>query len=104
MATLADIGNFWATTSGRQYERWLGACLKTAYNVLNEDPGTTNHADRLTWSNVILGGDDSAVSAKVSQMMKYAISSNATMQSDPAGITDNDILFIVASQLDNLAG
>ena len=104
MTTLSDIGNFWAVGSGTQYERWLGACLKTAYDVLNEDGGTTNHADRLTWANVVLGGEEVATKGKVSQMMKYAIASNATLQANPHGVSDNDILFIVASQLDILAG
>jgi hypothetical protein len=104
MATLADIGNFWATRAGAQYERWLGACLKAAYDVLNEDPGTENHADRLTWANVILGGDDAATAAKVYAHMKYAIASNATIQGNPDGASDNDIQFVVNSQLNTLAG
>ena len=104
MATLSDIGNFWATRAGSQYERWLGGCLKMAYDVTNEDAGTANHADRLVWANVILGTDESAVASKVTQMMKYAIASNDTIQADPIGAADNDILFVVASQLDILAG
>lgn len=104
MATLSEIGNFWETRAGGQYERWLGACLKTAYDVLNESGATENHADRLVWANVILGGDEAATQAKVRAMMKYAISSNATLQANPTGAVDNDILFIVASQLDILAG
>lgn len=104
MATLSEIGNFWETSSGMQYERWLGACLKTAYDVLNESGSTTNHADRLTWANVILGSDEAATKTKVHQMMKYAIASNATLQANPTGAADNDILYIVASQLDTLAG
>jgi len=104
MATLSDMGNFWAASSGGQYERWLGGCLKTAYDVLNESGATTNHADRLVWANSILGGDESATQAKVRAMMKYAIASNATIQSAPLSATDNDIVFVVASQLDILAG
>ena len=104
MATLSDIGNFWETRAGTQYERWLGACLKSAYDVLNESGATENHADRLVWANVILGGDEAATRAKVTAMMKYAIASNATIQANPTGASDNDILFVTASQLDILAG
>jgi len=104
MATLSAIGNFWATRAGQVYERWLGACLTSAYNVLNESAATENHADRLVWANVVLGGDESETQAKVSAMMKYAIASNATIQTDPVGASDNDILYVVASQLDILAG
>jgi hypothetical protein len=56
------------------------------------------------WANVILGGDETATRAKVQAQMKYAIASNATLQGDPTGAVDNDILYIVASQLDILAG
>jgi hypothetical protein len=104
MATLSSIGNFWVTRSGPQFERWLGGCLKSAYDVLNEDPGTTNHANRLAWANVILAGDEAAAKDKVVAMMKYAIASNATIQTNPIDCTDNDILFVVASQLNILAG
>ena len=41
---------------------------------------------------------------KVVAMMKYAIASNATIQANPIDCTDNDILFVVASQLNILAG
>jgi hypothetical protein len=104
MATLSEMGNFWETRAGTQYERWLGACLKSAYDVLNESGATENHADRLVWANVILGGDETATRAKVSAMMKYAIASNATIQAAPTDCTDNDILYVCASQLDILAG
>ena len=104
MATLSDIGNFWETRAGQQYQRWLGACLKSAYDVLNEAPETENHADRLVWANVILGGDEAATRDKVQAMMKYAIASNATIQAEPTDCTDNDILYVVASQLNILAG
>lgn len=30
------------------------ACVKTAYNVSNEDPGTTNHSLRLAWAKQTL--------------------------------------------------
>lgn len=104
MATLSEIGNFWETRAGQQYQRWLGACLKSAYDVFNESGATENHADRLVWANVIMGGDEAATRAKVQAMMKYAIASNATIQASPTDCTDNDILYVVASQLDILAG
>lgn len=92
------------TASGGQYERWLGACLVAAYAILNEAAETENHADRLVWANVMLGTDAAAVQAKVTAMMKYAIASNATLQADPVGASDNDIQFIVNSQINIMAG
>lgn len=103
MVTLASIGNFWATRAGAQYERWLAACLTSAYQILNEAPETENHADRLVWANVMLGADESAVQSAVWRMMKYAIASNATIQANPDGAADNDILYVVASQVDLLS-
>jgi len=103
MATLASIGNFWAVRAGSQYERWLGACLVSSYDIINEDSGTTNHANRLAWANVMLGNDEAAVAAQVRAHIKYAIASNATLQSDPDGIDDNGIKYIVDSQIDILA-
>lgn len=104
MATLAAIGNFWQVLSAAQYERWLGACLKASYDITNEDPGTENHADRMTWANVMLGTDDAAVKASVTRHMKLAIASNATIQGNPDGASDNDIQFVVNSQINLIAG
>ena len=103
MATLSQIGNFWAVRAGYQYERWLGGCLVAAYNIINEDPETSNHANRLTWANVMLGDDEAAVGAQVRAHVKLAIASNATLQGDPEGIDDGGIQFIVNSQIDTLA-
>ena len=102
MATYAQIGNAWLTCGTPMRDQWLGGCLKASYDVTNEDPGTANHANRLAWANVILTGTDAAVLAKVNEMIRYALASNATFQADPAAATDNDVAFIVASQLNAL--
>ena len=103
MATLSQIGNFWQVRAGYQYERWLGACLVAAYAIINEDPATSNHANRIAWANVMLGDDEAAVAAQVRAHVKYAIASNATLQGDPEGIDDSGIQFIVNSQIDTFA-
>jgi hypothetical protein len=103
MATLAEIGNFWKTRSGRMVERFLGACLKAAYAVQNEAPETVNHTKRLAWAAVILAGAEGEVEAKAYGMMRYAIASNASLQTTLDAATDGDIEYIVASQIDALA-
>jgi hypothetical protein len=102
--SLAEIGNFWTVKAGAQYERWLGACLKAAYDIKNESEQTENHANRLAWANVMLGGDEAAVSAAVKNHMKYGIASNATLQAQTDTIDDNGVQFIVNSQINILAG
>jgi len=101
--TLASIGNFWATRSGSEYERWLGACLEASYQIKNEAPETENHAARLAWATVLLESSEAEITAKVQEMMRYAIASNATLQAETSTINDAGIQFIVASQINILA-
>ena len=103
MATLSDIGNFWHVRSGMMHERFLGACLKAAYAVHNEAPETANHTARVAWADVVLKGTAADVEAKATEMLRYAIASNATLQSSLDSAPDGDIEYIVASQIDALA-
>lgn len=102
MATYGEIGNYWKTANSILWQRFLGGCMKAAYDVSNESAGTTNHANRLVWANVVLGGTEAEVDAKVTQMFRYALASNATLQASLNDVTDNDIAFIIASQIDAL--
>jgi len=101
-ATLSEIGSFWASGAASQYPRWLGACLKAAYAVTNEDVATTNHAARLVWAHAVLSDNEAEMQRRVLSHMKYAIASNNDLQTNPTGIVDGDITYIVASQLDIL--
>jgi hypothetical protein len=76
--------------------------MKAAYDVANESGSTTNHAKRLAWANVILAGTEAECLAKVSQMLRYALASNSTLQASLDAVSDNDIAFIIASQIDAL--
>ena len=100
---LADIYNCWAGQAGLLKAKFVGACLVAAYNILNEGVGTENHANRLTWANVVLNGTVAEVEEKVMQHLRYAIASNATLQAAGEGATDNDVQFIVNSQLNTFA-
>ena len=100
---LVDIYNCWAGQSGLLKAKFIAACLKAAYDILNEDGGTANHANRLVWANVVLNGTVAEVEAAAMQHLRYAIASNATLQSVGDGATDNDVLYIVSSQLNTFA-
>ena len=102
MANYTSIGNLWYTIGAPVRDQWLGACLKTAFDVHNESPETSNHAKRLAWATVILTGAEAEVVAKVSAMVRYALVTNAAFQTNPAGCSDSDVAYIIASQLDAL--
>lgn len=100
---LVDIYNCWAGQEGLLKAKFLAACLKAAYAIRNEDAGTTNHANRITWANAVLNGTVAEVEAKAMQHLRYGIASNATLQSVGEAATDNDVEYIVASQIDIFA-
>lgn len=100
---LVDIYNCWAAQSGTLRAKFIAACLKAAYAILNEDAGTSNHANRLTWANVILLGTVAEVEEKAVQHLRYAMASNASLQSSGEAATDNDVEYIVNSQINTFA-
>jgi len=100
---LVDIYNCWAGQSGLLKAKFLGACLVAAYAIINEDGGTANHANRLTWANVVLNGTVADVEAEAMQHLRYAIASNATLQSVGDAATDSDVQYIVNSQINTFA-
>jgi hypothetical protein len=100
---LVDIYNCWSAQSGTLRAKFIAACLKAAYDIANEDAGTTNHANRVTWANVILNGTVAEVEAKAMQHLRYAMASNATLQAACEAATDSDVLFIVNSQINTFA-
>jgi len=100
---LVDIYNCWAGQSGLLKAKFLAACLKASYAIVNEDGGTANHVNRLAWANSVLNGTVAEVEALAFQHLRYAIASNATLQSAGDAATDNDVEFIVNSQINTFA-
>jgi hypothetical protein len=100
---LVDIYNCWSGQSGLLKAKFIAACLKAAYAIVNEDAGTTNHANRLTWANAILDGTVGEVEAAAMKHLRYAIASNATLQSAGDEATDNDVEYVVNSQINTFA-
>jgi hypothetical protein len=98
MATLSEIyGIRYDNTNLKK--KVTSAVAKSAADVIAEDPGTTNHADRLVWArSTILNTPQAA------EVMMWYIAQNASINASPDTATDNDILFVVNSVIDLIAG
>lgn len=84
--------------SGRLLERVAGACLVAAGQIRNEDPGTSNHANRMIWVAAVQA--DALTCAK---NMIARVLENATIAAAPEAATDNDIQFVVNSLINEYA-
>ena len=100
---LTDIYACWSAQSGTLRAKFIAACLKAAYAILNEDAGTSNHANRLIWANAVLNGTIAEVEAMASQHLRYGMASNASLQASCEASTDNDVEFVVNSQINIFA-
>jgi len=100
---LVDIYNCWAAQTGTLRAKFVAACLKAAYDIMNENAGTENHANRLIWANSVMLGSIAEVEALASQHLRYGMASNATLQSACEAATDNDVQYIVNSQINIFA-
>lgn len=94
--SLETIGGIFINDSMRQ--RTLGATLKAANDIINEDPGTANHTERLAWAKSVFLDP-----IKYSIQMQSFVATNATVQSNGGEATDNDIQYIVNSNINNVA-
>lgn len=94
---LADIHNL-INGAPELRQRFQAARVEAAWDVLNESAGTANHANRLAWAESIL--DDYSAHA---QREYTRFLSNSTIQTSGSASTDNDIQFVVSSQLDSWA-
>lgn len=98
-ATLTELNSL--MNDGPLADRCGVACIKTAYNVSNEDPGTANHAARLAWAKATLADP---VSAK-SRAARFAVggyvvaNSSADLAAIQAGLDDATIQSYVDASL-----
>lgn len=77
------------------------ACHQAAVNVINEDPGTANHANRLRWANKTTASNAGPVNA--SERWIWKVLENASIQANPTTSTDNDVQFVVNGIVDVMA-
>jgi hypothetical protein len=74
------------------------AICNAAYNVLNEDPGTPNHANRILWTNDTLAWPERMMSLEMSMLVQ-----NPTIQAEGDNAADGDIQFVVNGLVDYFA-
>lgn len=74
------------------------AISNAAYNVINEDAGTANHANRIIWANYALANPERMMSLEMSLLVQ-----NPTIQAGGDNATDNDIQFVVNGLIDPYA-
>jgi hypothetical protein len=94
-STLVSISSIY--NNSELFNRTLAACIVAAGDILNEDPGTANHDKRLLWAGKMVS--KSNWNEGVNVMLAF-IAMNATVQSNGGGATDNDIKYIVNSNID----
>jgi hypothetical protein len=74
------------------------AICNAAYNVLNEDPGAPNHANRILWANDSLAWPERMMSLEMSMVVQ-----NPTIQNAGDAAADSDIQFVVNGLVDYFA-
>ena len=78
--------------------RIAAALVRGAEAIRNEAPETANHANRLSWSKIMLQGDSGPENE--AKRWKWMIIQNATIAASGDASTDNDIEFAVNSLID----
>lgn len=94
MATLLDTYNLQYTHTLLRQRTQIAIEL-AAYNVLNEDAGTANHANRMLWANTVLNDPIIMMGLEMTLVVQ-----NATIQASGDDCTDNDLQFVVNGLVD----
>ena len=74
------------------------ALHKAAVDVMNEDPATAEHSQRMAWARRVLA-DPEGWAAKVI----WKVLENATIQAAPTTTTDGDVQFMVNSLVNSIS-
>jgi hypothetical protein len=98
--TLLEISRRLSSVGSPLWNKFRGAVIKAASSVYAEDPATANHANRVLWAdNVLLAGN---VDARTSELYRLGMT-NTTIVTDGDDATDNDVEWVVAYFLNNVA-
>ena len=96
MATDAAIYQVYQST--QLYASIMVENLKQANVIVNEDPGTPNHANRLLWANYIFANPDAATTK-----MRVAVMSNGDIQNgDMSDATVSYVVGVMTNVVANL--
>lgn len=79
-------------------QRFLAARVEACWDILNENPATENHTNRMAWAKSILDNYDAHAQEEYTRFL-----SNTTIQASGEDSTDNDIQFVVNSMVDDWA-
>lgn len=74
-----------------------GALHNIAVDIIGEDPGTANHATRLTWARSVTATADGPVSEAAKWI--WLMLTNATFAGNPTGADDGAVKTIATSFL-----
>lgn len=92
MATLTAIYNL--RGSGALKARVTAAIAKAAQDVITEAANTPSHTERLAWAKKSLLNADAAA-----EEMMWAVVGNASIQATGEACSDNDVQFVVNSNI-----
>lgn len=81
------------------YKRVIQACVKSAVDVVNEDPITPNHANRTAYADLVLRDPE-----RQGQSAAFVVVGNDVVADAGTAATDNDIIFTVNTFWDQLSG
>ena len=70
------------------------ALHKAATNIANEDPQTANNSQRVAWARRVFADPVGWAEKTV-----WTVMQNATIAADPTTATDNDVQFVVNSNI-----
>jgi hypothetical protein len=98
MATYNEIYNMRYHDSDFK-NRVVVACVVAAKDIFNEDPGTTNHTNRLAWATKVIDGAPGQA-----ERMLWGLVSDTTIQANGDASTDGQIQTAVNSLIDFFAG
>jgi hypothetical protein len=74
------------------------AIESAAYDVINEDPATANHANRIIWANTALNNPERLTAIEMSLVVQ-----NPAIAAAGDNATDGDIQFVVNGLVDPIA-
>ena len=83
--------------------RVMGALMKAAWQVINEDAGTANHTNRLALAEKVIN-DPESIKGKVWRLFLSSATVQAQIDNLDGGLTDAQIeTVIITDQLNTLA-
>jgi hypothetical protein len=97
---MALIDQYNLAYSGQLPKRVCAACWTSAAYILNEDSGTTNHANRVLWAKAVLQED---VGGTMIKRLTIDCAQNSTIAAAGEAAQDSDIQWVVDSRINYYA-